>query len=592
MQPVHLTDRQFAGLMNSSLTGSGSMSSSLIGSSTLYPEEQTPDDVRVARIAISESADHVVTGRSKQVNFAAKPTLSFNQDKTKDLFFSHLGSLEKMTELDGLLLDAFDVLKNKTEKFTSFNAVVDRIKQDRRWEKSLELKIRGLPYDQLLWIATQKPYDLRGYDREFLFKSLKVINDMRLDGSLNLTTADAKHLEEMTSFFDTLILNVDPSKMKVIGGGAVNTVYSVDHVDPKTGKVTTSIFKPDSADLNAYTTYKEKYFGTAAASGIPVGLDAHLASRSVASSKVDQWLYGENNVSVKTQYVIVNGKRGILMEKAAGKSPKITGFKEKPVNMQLYPQISYLIENLWKINKGCLTPQDLKLLAELLKVRSLRIEHIDENNWVLMGTTPTFEHFNPKNVRTAKDLLALQLKDIITGECDRHPGNYFVDEDGKVTGIDEDCCFGVNAIPEGDVRNQPKLMGLIPNNASLMLRMPDVVTQDLKEKINRLYENRSELHEILGPYVSDEEIAAAEVRLTKLYRHINSGVCLVVEQDSDLLSKKTVEKVNSDNSYWARELMVFSNNQTGWNYLREPRTLLAILPFVALLFATLRKEKE
>lgn len=74
-------------------------------------------------------------------------------------------------------------------------------------------------------------------------------------------------------------------------------------------------------------------------------------------------------------------------------------------------------------------------------------------SFTLTGTTLNLKELTPRNPTTAEGLLKLQIKDFITGECDRHPENYFIDDLGKVKGIDEDCCFGVNAAPEGvDVR--------------------------------------------------------------------------------------------------------------------------------------------
>jgi len=49
---------------------------------------------------------------------------------------------------------------------------------------------------------------------------------------------------------------------------------------------------------------------------------------------------------------------------------------------------------------------------------------------------------NPVTVRSA---VQLQLLDALTGQADRHSGNYFIDESsGKVTGIDSDVCGGAS----------------------------------------------------------------------------------------------------------------------------------------------------
>src|SRR5581483_2212877 len=116
-------------------------------------------------------------------------------------------------------------------------------------------------------------------------------------------------------------------------------------------------------------------------------------------------------------------------------------------------------------------------------------------------------------------------KDIIMGECDRHPKNYFINEKGEVIGIDEDCCLGKNAIPEDvDVRKQ---IGLVPNKGSLMLRMPGVITQEIYDNIQNL--DLKKLADELKPYVSQEEIDATLVRVKNLKEHVEDrNKCLLV----------------------------------------------------------------
>lgn len=256
------------------------------------------------------------------------------------------------------------------------------------------------------------------------------------------------------------------------------------------------------------------------------------------------------------------------MEKAQGSTPKITGFLQKELKPDQY---KHLLDGPEKP-----TPRQLKYIATELKLREVVVETDESGKWKLIGTSATFENLNPKNATTAEGLLKLQIKDWITGECDRHPENYFIDDDGKVTGIDEDCSFGVNAVPEDvdDVRSQSALKGFIPNNASLMLRLPPVITADIKAAVNNLYQNKDELRTTLKAHISEKEIDATISRLEKLHKHINNEFdCRVVNSSEELLSPDAQKSVDTNNSYWARELVVYSQDEKGWNHLRAHREM-------------------
>lgn len=145
-----------------------------------------------------------------------------------------------------------------------------------------------------------------------------------------------------------------------------------------------------------------------------------------------------------------------------------------------------------------------------------------------------------------------------------------------------------------DVRAQGKLAGIVPNQGSLMLRMPAVITKEIFNIINNLHPN--DIARLLGPYVTEAEIAATIVRLNLLKEHINDeSKCMVVQkmediflkkletkpqkisveeesryqqQETDILTSDAARRINSNNSYWARELYLFDSSEKNWNYLR------------------------
>lgn len=506
------------------------------------------------------------TGRSIEVT---THQVRFNSiERTQD---AKKNRLLNRSPLENVCLVALSQLTTKKSSFTAFNATIDKLKKNADWKKTLAELVRQADESVLCELASLSGYDIRGYDREALLVILTAVNERLHEPSLQ-NVLDHLRTTEM--------VKVQEGKMKQLNSGAVNVVYKVEyeaHDEMGVLQKKVAVFKPDPAELDAITLIKEQHFGTATASGIPPGLDAHLPSRAVASSVVDGLLYPQDPISVKTRFAIVEGpkgtQRGILMDMAPGKSPEVGKMETKEIDLNHHPKVRRYLLNIAMI-KEKLGPDELNFLATMLKVRKVEIQgSLTSGTFTILATTPKIEQLDPKNPRTAEGLLRLQVKDYITGECDRHPKNYFIQDDGSVRGIDEDCCFGVNAVPKhGDIRNQPSLKGIIPNNASLMLRLPPVVTKEVQEQITALFTKIDELKEALRPFISEQEIQETVSRLTDLYLHVHSGHnCLVVNESADLLSDEAQARLNTNNSYWARELLVYSKDEKGWNYLRKSR---------------------
>ncbi len=482
---------------------------------------------------------------------------------TKNQPMPSLSSKKETTLSDSAIAQIREAQNTATEALfnlqhfdlTNFNVNADKLKEHPNWKEVLKARVKRfndrIPFDTLT------AYQLRGFDLEVLRPILETI-------------PQASHL--LTELPTSIIRQ---AKMKALGSGAVNTVYKMN--DNGIDK----IFKPDpSLGVDFTTSLKESYFGTAQAAGIPVGTEAHFPSRAVAASLVDDLLYKKGRISVETNFAHVNGQRGIMMSMAKGRSPQMTGTKEERISLKNFPHIRKWIEK--KIEKQkTLTSQDLNILAANLKLRQVKIVGNPPGKWKLVGISAVFSNFKPDNPATCEGLLKLQVKDIITGEVDRHPGNYFIDPaTGGITGVDEDCSFGVDAIPENvDVRKQETLFFIIPNKASLMLRMPPVVTKEIKSHIDDLYQNKAQLVETLTPLISQPEIDATLRRLDQLHAHVNDKEkCLVVDKKEDLISKKARERIDPNNSYWARELLVFDKDKKGWNHLRAGIPSREIIP--------------
>lgn len=429
--------------------------------------------------------------------------------------------------------DAIFALKAGNRKHVDFNKHADVLKQSPDWEKAVERGVANLSSHERRQFASLDELKLRGFDREVAHKILSCLN---LSNQEELRASIAPEI-------------IKPSDKKVLGGGAVNTVYEVTYTTAES-KSKTEVFKPDPSALSTLIRFKEKLFGTAVASGIPAGDESHLPSRAVASSAVDRLLFPGNPISVHTRFATVDGQRGILMESAAGKSPRVT--KEETQTLK--------ISDLPKAIQARLG--DSKFVATMLKVSSVKIEG---DSIIATKTVLNVDLTKPK---TAEGLVMLQCLDVITGQVDRHPGNYHIDPEGNVKGIDQDCSFGIHAIPDNvDVRSQPALKGFIPNNSSLMLRMPPVITEYIQTSINALHQNKDALRASLKGSITEAEVEATIVRLDKLHAHIKT--CVVAKTPEGLVSPLNQKLMTPDNSYLAREQMLLRQDQKGWNDLRK-----------------------
>lgn len=441
---------------------------------------------------------------------------------------------------------------HKNDNKIQFNKFLSQNYKDKNLTKIIQHAIKNLDEKDLKLFLNLSLRDLRGYNRVFV---KKILNEILLLKKDNFNSDEITLLETLIKKIKCREINILPENKILLGSGVNNTVYKVSYFNndfPKHG-----VFKPDLSNITLLKKLKENYFSTAVGAGIPQGPKAYFSDRAVASSIVDKALYGKKRISVKTSFVSLNGEQGIMMDLAEGNKIQLENIHYEEINdIKNYEEKDL---TPLKLHKICLKRNYRKII---IKKDNDKIKH--------MGMKFLLKGIDFNNPKTMKDLLKLQIKDIITGECDRHPQNYIIDNNGKVKGIDEDCSFGIHAIPKNiDVRKQPN-MSLIPNKGSLMLRMPPVVTEKIKENVDRLYLNRIKLQKKLKAYLSGKEVKETLIRLEALKKHIE-GNSIIVKKTADLLNHKTY--LNTNNSYWARELMVYDPREKNWNHLRKFREL-------------------
>lgn len=114
-----------------------------------------------------------------------------------------------------------------------------------------------------------------------------------------------------------------------------------------------------------------------------------------------------------------------------------------------------------------------------------------------------------------RDLIKLQLLDIISGQADRHGGNYLVEQNGNgeivgIKAIDSDFCMG----PEPD--DVAKILG---HRGVHLPGLPPVVDEVMAQAIRGL--SNDDLRDLCGDFFDDATLTAAQGRLAKLKEHIN-----------------------------------------------------------------------
>lgn len=254
------------------------------------------------------------------------------------------------------------------------------------------------------------------------------------------------------------------------GSGAVNSVAKLTHEDgiPR-------VFKPEPLD-----DPKMKKGPRVA------GIDPeapHYGNRNVAS-KIAGDLLG-NNVMPEATFATHNGDVGLMMSMAKGKSPRV---------------------KKWTDYGGTGDPDtfpDFELANQRLEKRNGKWQQYEEKLKRPWTAKPS-----PKaQAKLQEELNALEWTDMLTGQVDRHSANYFVDiqgDDVKVTGIDNDFCFG---------KNQKTLLKYSPDQGVTSAGQPALIDKKTYDRLVAMDFDRDTLPRLKG-LLTDEEIAATRDRFS------------------------------------------------------------------------------
>jgi hypothetical protein len=224
-----------------------------------------------------------------------------------------------------------------------------------------------------------------------------------------------------------------------------------------------------------------------------LGMDAndpHMSARAVASSRLDKGL--GINVLSEDVFAKHDGKVGVTSAKVEGEAMRGMLY-EKDVTGQ--------INRMY----GERAPQKIR------EMQDNQTQRIDKENLTVKNFSGfEFGDVDFKNSEVQKGLSNLQLMDYLTGQVDRHEGNIFVGENGKVTGIDNDMAFGKESA-EGVGKNQgmPQLV-----DAEVGLKILNTSEEEIRAMLTMRKGDMEGLDE--------SEIEAAIRRFDELKAHVDN----------------------------------------------------------------------
>jgi hypothetical protein len=287
-----------------------------------------------------------------------------------------------------------------------------------------------------------------------------------------------------------------------------------------------------------------------------------MPGRCIATKIVDESL-GFNLVP-RTEMARVDGQLGIAMDMVPGE-PFIT--KERRESPESVEALNSLL-----IDKE--SPEYEDKLIE----RQTRLDYRMEEGWkfefhpedshlpqweqrVVRATqeVPILTQTDFDNPELQRDLVKLQLLDGLTGQVDRHGGNYVMqrDHEGAYVGlkaIDNDQSFGKKLLHPDSISSAPRTGPRVPGGDVFHgVSLPGVVDTDMKKAIDDLKPDA--LRARLTGVLPKEDVEAAVSRLKVMKKHVaqleKNG--MVIRPDQWGTEKAREGLGGRGDSYWARE---------------------------------------
>ena len=264
---------------------------------------------------------------------------------------------------------------------------------------------------------------------------------------------------------------------KRLGGGQVSKVYEVKYKPELNPSIKHGAFKQETR------TYESGSQMGASGSGIST-VEANFGGRSVASYKVDKLLGG--GMTPKTKFGTHQGMGGTVQDWAKGSAPQTT------------------------VEMGGMGDVDTR-----------------------------YREFDYSDPELQRQLATLQLLDAITGQVDRHPGNYYIYQGPggtQVTAIDNDLSFGKDKDVERLI--DPGWKRPIPEDQSR--GVPLFVDEGIAQQI--LDTTPKQLKETIVGMLTEAEVAKTLVRFSKVKAELrkkkaNTARIKTLQAKVDVMSK-------------------------------------------------------
>ena len=289
-----------------------------------------------------------------------------------------------------------------------------------------------------------------------------------------------------------------------LGTGVNNTAYSVRYQIG--ANAFDGVFKAEP---------EGQHSDASESAGIPL-TNSRGNYRAVAMHRLEQLF--QTGVIPRTGFATKGGQFGQVMERARGKSPVIMVAREGNENDLQIRMAMRWMHNVRELEaKKDLTSSERENLEEYkVDIKKSPAQFVN-GQWILNESK--FRDLDVRDPLLQQGLSNLQVIDIVSGQVDRHPGNYFIEVTAgrvtKVTAIDNDIAFGKNHTNVTQIRGH-------------LVALPEVVDHTLAMRIVGDVNNPTagitadQVAAAVQDLLTAEEIAALRTRFTAVKDKLRS----------------------------------------------------------------------
>ena len=334
----------------------------------------------------------------------------------------------------------------------------------------------------------------------------------------------------------------EPEPFIALKGGAITEEVSHGNyqIDGKPKHVVFSAEPDDFPNAAVLFLIKPEDTWPGGSSGEP----PRMSQRNVATHVVAKKIL-KTDVVPHTEFAVKDGKAGNVMDWAEGKAVNDCELVVEEGSFEPFNEVDEILKRF---------DNDEEKMIKELKAEGKLARRKNDGGWEIgkLRRVPNdIDVFDPDLMREGT---WLQLVDLVTGQGDRHSGNYFVhkDDNGKVSvrAIDNDLSCGT--FPH----NPDDLAG---KKASRSVKMPQVVSRDMVDVFSDL-DAQAKLREELSDLLTEAELDAMDKRWDAIRSHLDSLPDSQIVDDWSSPEAKLAfqEHAKAENSYIMRDMKYFT----------------------------------